>query len=140
MRLARLDTAEARAFYMLLHDSGEDGQEIRDQLTVTGMSQIGFGGVKEPQRRVGGVVQPLAALLGEQVRDQALVHVLREHVQDEARFVEAPGRVRRVCLVEPEPIVVGARASQAHEKVTRREPNFGIEASRGQQAREHRFA
>jgi hypothetical protein len=46
--------------------------------------------VEEPERRVGGVVQPLLGSLGEHVRNEAIAHVVAERAQDVSRFALTP--------------------------------------------------
>ena len=76
--------------------------------------EIAVQGVKEPQRRVGGVVEALLVSFGKQVGDQAVAEVVRERAQDVAAFVDAPGGQReplqadhRVAAPVGEPVVAG---------------------------------
>src|ERR1043166_8720725 len=70
--------------------------------------------MKEPQRRVGGVVESLRFAFGKQIRDQAIANVMGEGAKNVARFSMPPGHQREsfeadhgVAAPVGEPVVAG---------------------------------
>ena len=58
------------------------GSRRSQRLGVAGGADVSLDGVEEPERRVGGVIQPFARAVGKHVRDEAVPHVVRERAED----------------------------------------------------------
>ena len=82
---------ERGALAMAAHDVLQDRQQLLDERVVAGDGVVAVQRVEEPERRVGGVVQPFALAFREHVRDQAVPHVQRERPQDVVRLGVAAG-------------------------------------------------
>ena len=72
-----------------------------------------------PQRRIDRVIQRLALAFRKQVRQQAVLHIVRERAQDRAGFAIAAGAQRqpfeadhRVAAPVAEPVIAGVDAAQ----------------------------
>ena len=84
--------AEAGAFEVMPYDVFQDRQqEFQGRLVLT-MLDIAVQRVKEPQRRVGRVVEALIFSFREHVRDQSVAQVVSEGAQDPACLDRPPGR------------------------------------------------
>ena len=77
-------------------------------------ANVAMDGMKEPHRRIRGVIQPFARAVREHVRDQPVAHVERECAQDVGRLPDPPGRERqpleadhRVAAPVGEPVIAG---------------------------------
>ena len=90
------------------------GSSRRSVVAVAGGLDVAVERVEEPERRVGGVVEPLVLALGEQVGDQAVADVVGEGAQDVAGLGVPAGGQRqaleadhRVAAPVGEPVVAG---------------------------------
>ena len=123
---------------MVLHDVEQHRHEPAERLVVSRRHRIALDRVEEPQRRVGGVIEPLALAVREHVRDEAVAHVVSEGAQDITRLAVPVRRQRqpfeadhRVAAPVREPVVardhrphVVARRARARA-VPRRVPPAG---------------
>ena len=82
---------ERGALAMAAHDVLQHRQQLLDERVIAGDGVVAVQRVEEPERRVGGVVQPFALAFREHVRDQAVPHVQRERPQDVVRLGVAAG-------------------------------------------------
>jgi hypothetical protein len=87
--------AETGAIEMMPYDVLQDRQKERQGRLVLAMLDIAVQRMKEPQRRIGGVVEALILSFREQVRDQSVAHVVSEGAQDPSRLDRSPGRQRQ---------------------------------------------
>ena len=87
--------AEARALEMMPYDVLQDRQKEFQGPLVLAMLDIAVQRVKEPQRRIGGVVEALILSFREQVWDQPVAHVVSEGAQDPPCLDRSPGRQRQ---------------------------------------------
>ena len=106
--------AEQRALRVGVDDRLHHRQQLHHQIVVAGRETIPLHGVKEPERRVGRVIEPFAAPVGEHVGDQSIANVVREGAKDQRRLAFATGRQRqpletdhRVTSPVGEPVVAG---------------------------------
>ena len=84
--------AEAGALEMMPYDVLQDRQEELQGRFVSAVLDIAVQRVKEPQRRIGGVVEALVLSFREQVRDQSVAHVVSKGAQDPACLDRSPAR------------------------------------------------
>ena len=78
--------AESRAGQMQPDDFIERRQKIAQRVTVVRDGHVAVDRVKEPERRIGGVVETFLTAFREQVRNQAVTKVAGEGQEDAARF------------------------------------------------------
>ena len=134
--VARVDAnAEQRAAQVMLDDTAQGWQYPNECAPVIGDLDVAVQRVKEPERRVGGVVQSLVAPVGEHVRDQAIADVVRERPEDESRLAVAAGDERqpleadhRIATPIGKPMVAGDDRANL---VTRRRRARGIDDASG---------
>ena len=69
---------------MVLDDGFELGQELPERHAIVGRPEVAFDRVKEPERRVGRVIQPFLRALRKHVRDEAIPDVMPEGAEDVA--------------------------------------------------------
>ena len=106
--------AEARARKVKTDDLVERRQEIAQRLDILRDGDVAIDGVKEPERRVGGVVEPFLIAFRKEVRYQAVAKMMRERHQDAARL-RMPARAQRqafeadhrVAAPVREPVIAG---------------------------------
>ena len=96
------------------YDVLQDRQKECQGSLVLAVPDIAVQRVKEPQRRIGRVVEALILSFREQVRDQAVAHIVSEGAQDPACLDRSPGRQseafqRDHCVPAPvgEPVMAG---------------------------------
>ena len=95
------------------------GQHLLEQHPIAGHLRVALERMKEPERGVRGVIQPLIAAVGEHVRNEAVAYVLRERAQDETRLAVPSRRERqpletdhRVTAPIGEPVIAGDDGAQ----------------------------
>ena len=104
--------AEAGAFEVMPYDVREDWQKELQGRLVPAMLDIAVQRVKEPQRRIGGVIEALVLSFRKQVRNESVAYVVSKGPQDPARLDRSPGcqsdsreRDHRVPTPVGEPVV-----------------------------------
>jgi hypothetical protein len=99
------------------NDLDQSRQQPFERGNVAGQLHVPIEGVKEPERRIRGVVQGRFVSLGEEIRDEAVTYVVRERPEDITRL-EMPARHQGEPLeadhgVAPpvgEPVIAGYHA------------------------------
>ena len=68
------------------------GSRCGERRFVAASPDVRLDRVKEPQRRVRGVIESFVAPVGKHVRDETVANVVRERPQNERRFPLAARR------------------------------------------------
>ena len=92
-------------------DVAQHRQQLAQRFVVAGREQVAIDRVEEPQRRVGGVIQPLALALGKHVRDEPVAHVVRERAQDVAGLAEPVA----CASVSPSRLIIVSRPQSVNQ-------------------------
>ena len=85
----------------MLEDIEEDRQKVAQKIAITRRFEISSGRMKEPQGRVGGVVDALVGMVGEEVGDEPLLDVGGEGAKDRCGLVRPAGGSRALASFVP---------------------------------------
>src|SRR6266513_2348920 len=91
--VGRIDmNIELRSTQVLLDNVYQSGQEKLQRRAIIRYVDITGERMKEPERRVSGVIKTLLRAIGKHVRDQTVTNVVGEGSQDVSSFEPATGR------------------------------------------------
>ena len=100
-------------------DLVERRQQIAQRLGVLRRGDVAIERMKEPERRVGRIVETLLVAFGEQIRNQPVAEMMRKRHQQTARLGDPAGADRqafeadhRVAAPVGEPVIAGDDASR----------------------------
>src|SRR5207253_2737267 len=90
--VARLDmNAEVRALSMVLDDPLESRKHTKQRSAIVRDADVASKSMKEPERRVRGVIQPFVASIREHVGNEPITDVMSERSQDESGLAVTSG-------------------------------------------------
>jgi hypothetical protein len=76
---------------VVFHDVDEDRQQRGQRRAIVGGGQVSVQRLEEPQRGIGGVVEPFGLAFGEEIGNEPVAHVVAERPEDLAGLIVPAG-------------------------------------------------